>query len=253
MEKPSIVIGKRASGYPKGTYIDGQYSVVDRWYAEESQLDSGVIESNIQQLTYLKMSVVKVDWSYNEPGSIAYIDVTYGVPSQSGGSPSQNGRTEWYLDDGGQEIPIDKRKNDGSLLFPGYRTCHNHILLGSAGAAVPSWWETATTTVTPDDNYRWVRDIGAASSGEVVVADKTRNIESVLAPAPVVVGIVKYGQYGTAAGQAKPVGTKQTPAKTFGFTGEWLVVGCSIAKDGRRWAVTTRYQNAAEWDASYYA
>ena len=67
----------------------------------------------------------------------------------------------------------------------------------------------------------------------------------------VVIGTTKYRNYNQAVRKLISTGTKTTPAKTFGYTGEWLVTSSSVYPNGRKWVVRTTYQNAPEWDNDY--
>jgi hypothetical protein len=132
---------------------------------------------------------------------------------------------------------------------------HNHILAAKDGVtATPTWWDTATDeTDASDEDYKWLSDIDSLPDGYYPLKAKTKNIETVIVPSPVVVGTTKYKTYSKAVNKKIESGTIATPEKTFGLTGEFLVVASSIGKDGRRWVVETRYQEAPEWDSDYYS
>jgi hypothetical protein len=252
MSIPAVPTGyTRASTYPRGSKIDGADVVVDRVYIAAASFSMAALYGLTLEIGAKVLKSTNVTWEQDECGHKIYATLTYSESSDRGGS-LPDGDTEWTLDDSGQEIPIDKRKNDGSLWFPAYRTNHNHMLAGLAGTEVPAAWSTATNTQLDNELLRWVKYADGLPEGWVILRDKTRNIEAVLRPSPVVVGKKRYSSYSTASAQAVKTGSRVAPASTFGITGEWLVTSSSIYHDGRRWVVETRYQAALQWDADYY-
>jgi hypothetical protein len=259
MITPEIPTGyTRESGYPKITRSDGVNTVTDRVYISFDSFDMSELE-RIELLYFNGLTVSDISAEPDPAQHIMYITIKYGGGSSASGMTSaQDGVDEWTLDDSGQEIPIDKRKTNGDPYFENYRTKHNYKLAAVDAAAAGSgsvdtiWGDNVKTTILSDARYRWVKEDDSLPDGWIVIKDKTKNIESVLCPSSVVVGTSRYSDYNAACGKRKKLGVKTTPGKTFGITGEWLVVGSSIHKDGKRWVVTTRYQNADTWDSDYY-
>jgi hypothetical protein len=160
------------------------------------------------------------------------------------------------MDDSGEEVPIDKKENDGGYMFTAYRMCHNHYLFAHKDEEQdPSWWDDVTTAVVSGyGKYLWAKDADARPSEDWnLVKDPTKKIESVLVPAPVVVATTRFQSYNEAVAKRETVGKRTTPARTFGITGEWLVAGSAVSPDGKRWVCTTRYMNAPKWDTDYYS
>lgn len=73
-----------------------------------------------------------------------------------------------------------------------------------------------------------------------------------MVPSPVVVEQAWFRSYADASRRTQEVFRTKTPAKTFGYALQWLIVGSDVSPDGRRWQVTTRYQGAEEWDSEIY-
>ena len=69
---------------------------------------------------------------------------------------------------------------------------------------------------------------------------------------PVVVERRRYSNYNAAVANVPRPGTRRTPAKTFGYSGEWLVIAAPVRAEGRRWLAEIRYQFAAQWDSRIY-
>lgn len=259
MITPEIPTGyTRESGYPKITRSDGVNTVTDRVYISFDSFDMSELE-RIELLYFNELTVSDMSAEPDSAQHMMYVTIKYGgANSASGMTSAQDGVDEWTLDDSGQEVPIDKRNSDGTPYFPNYRTKHNYKLAAADAAAAVSgevatiWGENVKTTILSDVRYRWVKEDDSLPDGWIVIKDKTKNIESVLRPSSVVVGTSKYSDYNAACGKRKKLGVKTEPGKKFGITGEWLVVGSSIHKDGKRWVVTTRYQNADVWDGDYY-
>lgn len=252
MISPSLPAGyTRESGYPRGQRSDGVDSVVDKMHASAATFTLADLDG-MESLVIGALVVNDISWESNPNQQRVFVTIRYGEPTWGGYSPLQSGVEQWTLDDSGQEIPIDKRKADGSLWFTNYKTNHNYKLIAKAGKTVPAWWATATDTENSDEDYRWVKESDSIPEGWIELEDKTKNIESVINPSPVVVGTTKYKSYSKAVNKKKVVGTKATPDKTFDLTGEFLVVASSVSPDGKRWVVETRYQEAKEWDSDYY-
>jgi hypothetical protein len=253
---PSLQSGfTRESGYPRGQRTDGVDIVVDKANVAATNFTLATLDP-LENLMLGALVVVDIGWEVNAPRSLVAVTIRYGEPTAGGYTSLKDGIEEWSLDDSGQEIPIDKRKNDGSLWFSNYKTNHNHILAAKDGVtASPAWWSTATdlTDAGSESDYRWIKDVDSLPDGYYVLEDKTKNIETVIVPSPVVVGTTKYKSYSRAVNKKVASGTVADPAKKFGLSGQFLVVGSSVNQDGRRWVVETRYQQATEWDSDYYA
>jgi len=251
LQPDTITDMTRAAGYPRGSSESGVQTMVDKFFIAAAAFDLSMLDS-LQNLAYGELVVNNLQWEPDQAGQYIYITVQYGTPSSAGLTKAADGVTEYSLDDSGTEIPIDKRKADGSNWFPGYRTCHNHILAAKSGKTLPTWWNTAINTICPFTDYKWLKEPDSLPDGWVILKDKTKNIESVLWPSPVVVETTPFKSYSRAVANIIPLGTVKTPGKTFNRTGQWLVVNSSVSQDGKRWKVTTRYQLAVEWDNTYY-
>lgn len=248
----------RTNEYPKFSRTDGATTITDKFFIHFDDFEYEMIEQLEASLYYGDLVVSDIAAEPDVAQNMMFVTIKYGSPGSSGLPNATDGQTEWTLDDSGMEVPIDKRKANGSLLFPNYRTKHNYkfaaaTVEASGSAEVDEIWNDATTTTLDNPLYRWVKEDDSLPEGWIVCRDKTKNIEAAMQPSAVVVGTVKYTSYNSAVANRKPIGKKVTPTKTFGITGEWLIVSSSISKDGRRWVVTTRYQNAPEWDSDYYS
>lgn len=269
--EPEVLFGTRCQGYPKYSRKDGGLTVTDRFYVQTTEFSSDLLESaenNTLTDGDAELAVTDVSAEPNESGAMMFINVVYSRASGGGsGSTARDGAVEFTFEDSGQEIPIDKKKNDLTPWFSKYRTKHNFHLVGAKDKTYstfqtdigPDHWNTATdlefagAAAEKKKLYRWIREM-ADLPGEdwTLLKNKTKNIEAVASPSPVVVETRKYKSYNTAVGKRKKYGTIQTPERTFGETGQWLVVSSIVYPDGRRWVVQTRYQLAPEWDSDYY-
>ena len=264
MISPDVPTGyTRSSGYPKGNRAGGINTVIDRFFIASENFDLGSLYE-FDNLEYGDLVVNSSSWEANENQARVFVTVNYSEPNSAGVSWSATlGKPEYTLDDSGQEIPIDKRKQDGSLWFPNYQTRHNYILAAKKGIDdPPNFWDGAggvdvstNLTMSPGDSedYKWIKDAGELPDGWYILQDKTKNIEAVLVPSPVVVETTYFKTYTDAVRNIVPTGVVKEPGKTFGKTGQWLVTNSSVDQDGKRWAVVTRYQMAIEWDSDYYA
>ncbi|MCK9326471.1 MAG: hypothetical protein M0P69_13355 [Bacteroidales bacterium] len=248
----------RQSGYPKGSRSGGIDQLNDRFFISAEKFELSDLEMMEDQLAFEGMTVNASNWEVNENRNLVFVNVVYSEPGSAGLSAGATlGKPEYTLDDGGSEIPIDKRKKDGSLWFTNYKTKHNYILAAKSGvSATLSWWASNTDLTISDadsKNYKWLKDAGELPDGWYILKDKTKNIEAVIYPSPIVVATTYFKTYTQAINNVVEVGTVQTPGKTFGKSGQWLVTSCSISQDGRRWVIVTRYQNAPEWDSDYYS
>jgi len=190
----------------------------------------------------------------SEGGAWWLVTVTFQDQASTVRPIADDGDPVFTVEDSGQELPIDLLKNDGTPYFAGYRTKWNYHLAGPEGAELPSWWIEATDTTTDDDSgYRWIKEPDSLPDGWVIIQAKTKRLESVMVPGPVILEQRWYRNYRDASRQTKDIFTILTPAKTFDYSDlEWLVVGCTVSPDGRRWVVEKRYQGADEWDADIY-
>jgi len=245
----------RESGYPKGSRSGGMDTLVDKFFIAFDKFDLEDLE-DMENLGFGELVVNSSSWDINENQSRVRITLNYSEPSQTGVSWSATiGTPEYTLDDSGTEIAINKRKKDKSLWFTNYKVCHNYILAAKTGIASSPTWALTSTDLTDADNieYKWIKEAGELPDGWYILQDKTKNIEMVISPAPVVVETTYFKSYTRAVANIIKTGTVKDPGKTFGKTGQWLVMGSGVSLDGRRWVVTTRHQLALEWDSDYYS
>lgn len=240
----------RESGYPQFSRAEGVLTVTDRYYCAAANWhtnDLEAIEGNLFEGLVLRASQAVPDPS----GKLVFVTVTYARPEPSGDVP-QDGSAQYYLDDSGQEIGIDRKTAAGAYMVSGYRVKWNYHLAGPDGESTPAWWSGATELDDAVAPFRWVKEPDSLRDGEVIIQGKTKNAESYLSPSPVVVEERRYRTYNAAVANRRITGRRATPGKTFGITAAWLVVGCQVRQDGRLWVVQTRYQGAASWDTDLY-
>jgi len=244
----------RAQHYPKYARRSGQLECTDKFHVLEANFELSHLEAATVQ-TWEGLYVLDATAEPDEATHKMHITLRYGSPTASGAPPSSDGKPEYYMEDGGQEIPIDKIKKNGTPYFSSYKVNWNYHCVSSASSpSTPGAWSTATNPETSiGAEYRWVKSLDSMRSDESLVKAKTKNAESVLVPSPVVVEIRRYSSYGAAAGSIIEIGTRVTPDKTFGLSGGWLVVGSSVRQEGRQYVRTTRYQMAEEWDTDLYS
>lgn len=189
-----------------------------------------------------------------------YADLRYESTAALVGSPSgyrTDGQEEYSVDDGGVEQPLEVKSN--------YRAKWNyHLAAATAGATTPSWYAGATNIlINPPDNsaYRWIREPNEAPVNPdgtyfTVILNKTKpGVESWVSPAPVI-NWKKY-YYSEASASAfiagHTVGNRETPGKTFGLAGDFLVLNVNLEPSGRYWVGVVKYQNnRSGWDTDLY-
>jgi hypothetical protein len=135
----------------------------------------------------------------------------------------------------------------------------------------PSWWDTsgaAGGTFMDDggepESYRWIKDPSELPQEEghtwKIIKKKTKpGIESFFSPSVTVFFKYYYSDYAKASTASADAGKRQTPEYTFGRTGgEWLNMGSSVYKDGRKWVMETSWQfsennrDGQGWDNDLY-
>jgi hypothetical protein len=250
----------RANLYPKLSRNEGVLSVTDKFYCPASAFDIDQL-AELETIEYRGLKVSSSSAEFDEagdaPGGLVYITLVYSKSNSDSTSAAADGVSEFTMEDSGQELPIDMRKKGGGLRFENYKTNMNYVLAAKNGitASYSGWIGDDKTEMSNDnaDKYRWCKDASDVPDGWYVLKGKTKSIESVLVPSPVVVETTKYQTYNQACSKRSRVGNKATPAKTFGITGEWLVMSSNVYSDGRKWVCQTRYQNADEWDGDFYS
>lgn len=259
MIKPEIPYSgwTRCNMYPKFSRQEGALTVTDRFFCAESIFDVDDLAS-LESFTYMGLAVSGSSADVNETEHLIYVTLVYSNTNSDTTSSATEGVSEYTMEDSGQEIPIDMKKKNGSFWFTNYRTKMNYILAAhpNADTSTPSFWTDATDTVIDGNDgltFRWCKEPSDMPDGWRQLKGKTKRIETVLVPAPVVVETTKYRGYTQAVAKQKVVGTKVTPARTFGYNGEWLVMSSNVYSDGRKWVCQTRYQHAEEWDEDFYA
>jgi hypothetical protein len=258
MIKPDIPYSTwtRCNQYPKGGRNEGSLTVTDRFFCDESIFDvADLVE--LETLEYEGLRVSSTNFDVNETQHLVYVTLVYSRSNSDGTSYASDGVSEYTMEDSGQEVPIDMRKQDGNLRFSNYKTNMNHILAAKRGvtAAYPNWATANDTEMAEEyaNKYRWCKDVSDVLDGWYSKRKKTKRIESVFVPSPVVVETTRFANYTAACGKHVKVGSKVTPTRDFGYTGEWLVISSNIYADGKKWVCQTRYQNADEWDGDFYS
>lgn len=245
----------RSQGYPKGGRSEGVLSINDKFHCAFDDFDLSQLEE-LEKLEYEGLKVQNSSFEVNENSELVHITFSYGHVSSASLSTAVDGVSSFTLNDGGQEIPVDARKNNGSLWFSNYKANWNYCLAAKKGVtSSPLWWLTATDTTISEseaDSYRWVKDASDVPDGWYLLCDKRKRVESFLVPSAVVTETTKYSTYNSAVAKQKTVGSKVTPGKTFGYSGQWLVMSSNVYEDGKKWVCQTNYQNAPEWDSDGY-
>lgn len=247
---------KRVSGYPRGSRKGGIDTLADSFSipSENFSLDSLYV---FDELSFNELVVNDCQWLPSPNFAHIFVTVAYGLPNQQGSSATEGlGKPSYELSDTGHEIPIGKRKKNGDLWFPNYRTIHNHILVGAPGVTASESWISSKTDLKLDESFddklRWIESPDAMPEGWHIIKDKTKNIETVLKSYPVVTETKHFDNYAQAVKNIEKTGTKKKPAKTFNHEGEWIVESSGLSDDGKFYTVTTNYQISPEWDGDYY-
>ena len=246
----------RMQGYPKGSRQEGSLTATDKFYVLEADFDVTDLQ-NIEGMRFESLYIMNSSFDMADNGEKVYVTVLYGRPTVENKSTAREAVTESTLDDGGTELPIGLRKQNGSLYFPNYKTKWNFILAqaNSSSSSTPAWWTTAMDTEVPSNDkseFKWYKDTSSVPSDWHVVKEATKKVETVLIPSAVVTETTKFRTYNSAVAKRSTTGTKETPRRRFRLSGDWLVVSSNINYDGKHWVCQTRFQNAPEWDADLY-
>jgi len=153
------------------------------------------------------------------------------------------------LDDREMSIPIEQHEN--------YFACWNYRLIAKGTITEPSWWETEKTTYISNEDakkYKWLKVGDQVPDGwsEIKPAKKP-GVESFIFPLCEVVWTRKAQlkkDLQSLANLAR--GGINAPKDTFGVSGEWLVVSCTLRKNGKYWTLTVRFRNSKKWDPEIY-
>lgn len=178
------------------------------------------------------------------------VDLEYG-PKPLCDDESGSGRNKvrkWY-EMGSEEMDVPLEQH------PRYRACWNHRLLAQEGvAAVPAWWETATSTAVADRRYRWGAPDEEPEEGWHVLKNETKPGVESFRNGAVTVTVTKscLRREGFEAEAKSQDYTRGKPGVTFGVGGEWLRGGSSIRREGRRWVMAVTYINAKQIDEDLY-
>ena len=250
---PQLLSGyTRVSGFPKFSRKDGQIQVTDKQYIALPNFSLRDLE-DCDRISYQGLFGTASDAEPNPSGTQMLVTISYSRATSGNTSQATSARPEYELDDGGQEIAVDAVDGSGNYILSNYRTNWNHHLAGAPGASIPAWWATATTVISPDPLYRWTKEIDGIKDGEIILKSKTMAVETYTAPAPVVVEKRRYTSYSSAIRNVPRPGQTRTPGRTFGYSGQWLVVSAPMRPDGRRWEAVIRYQLSEKWDSRIYA
>jgi hypothetical protein len=274
MIKPIVPYGyTRAQGYPIFVRNEGFLSVQDKIYISSEEF----IHTDLESFENLEFEGFKANGFQAVPDEAQhkmYVSYTYGVPSgangsDNGGQPAE-GIKEYTLDDSSQQIPVGKLKNDYTPLLPAYRLNWNHFLVIKISEtdyyeyigdfpyfknlSDDNKWNDIVSIEQNFLPFRWIREIEAIEKDELVIRKPTKPaIEYYIRPSPVVVERKRYSRYNNAINNITRTGVLKKPDRVFGYTdGKWLVVSSSVAFDGRKWVVETRYQHALDWDLDLY-
>jgi hypothetical protein len=205
---------------------------------------------------YDDLEVVDIDIQAGPTSGWFLATITY-APG-AGSTPGIPDTTEYTLEDGAVERALEQH--------PDYRMIWNHHLAMRTDKALGDYtdYEAATDHVVDPDDAQWVRwvkspaELPAEAFGERwrIVANRTKDAEVYIYPAPVVCETRYFSAKGSAdtAAETYTVGTIDDPGETFGIsTGEWLVRSKSLAWNGKAWVLQTRFQWADDWDGDFYA
>ncbi len=173
------------------------------------------------------------------------------------------GKKTATLDGGLISLPLERH--------PDYRTCWKYYLASCQGTnitpEVPAWHETATTTIVPDRNFRWVTSPSELPYGQ----DSEGKIWRIVAE-PEMLGQVNYelstytvretvkcrtqSQAGTfVMGKLNKI---VNPVSDFGVTDgcNWKCDHVSVGWSGKYWLATltyTRSGNSRGWNRKLYS
>jgi len=174
------------------------------------------------------------------------------VDSLSGSIVRADADSRWTLTANTEDVPL-------WYLGSAYRAKWDHNLYIRAadvtGYSQPAWWATADDLTDADGTeYLWAKE--GPGEAWAKVEDKTKpKIEGYKAARPVARYEYWHATKATAVAELKAVGTLQTPAEAFGYTGgSWLVTFAEITEDGGKWRATVEYTyDPAGWDTDIYS
>lgn len=193
-----------------------------------------------------------IDYSMEHKVPYSRIELTYSTLPPDGSLPALQriiNKPQYYLDSSPNNIPLNQLSN--------YLTKWNYDLASKDGiTAIPSWWNTAKTTVIPvadRANYQWLKDSPQAPDGWSIIANATKQgLEEKLNFAAVIREERWCRSMDVAIKYIVRKTSKITPAQTYSYTGEWLAQPSTVAPEGKLFHVTTLYINQTTWDADVY-
>lgn len=139
---------------------------------------------------------------------------------------------------------------------PKYRVCWNYFLFGKSGN-VPSWWSTATSPVTNEDNYLWGQRIGECPARWKILKAPTKHANHYEIPTYVMQETANYRSFQQAASAlGSKVGRIATPSHAISVTGgrNWRCDEGRIEYDGKKYIGTFSYtlSGPGGWDSDFY-
>jgi hypothetical protein len=249
----------RTHGFPVKSITKGGVTLTDSYYGPWSAiLNFDDMRPGDPCPDDASLSLVNIAIRRGEHTSKGYVELTY-QPAEGAGQTGivDSNVPMWTCRIGTLEKPIE--------THPDYRTNWNYNLVVKSGAEAgdPTTWWTSNTDLSVDltfgdDVYKWVKDevpagYNMCESGNVKFVKQIPGVESYILPSPVVESTFYYSSYRSAVDALLVVGTKATPDMTFGAAGgEWLVMGCDVSLEGKKWAVRTTYQWADKWNDKLY-
>ena len=214
---------------------------------------------------FLIIGNVKRNRVYQESGDLWCCDLSWTSGSKT--APTSEPLTLYgdkssQLEGGLLQNPLENH--------PNFKTNWKYYLCTTlTEGAIPSWWETANDTISPDPNYKWVETLAELPQ----TADANGKTWYELA-APTMPGVTHYDiatyiiresvkcRSASTAGNivCGKLNAITSPGEDFGIAsavgGEWKCDGANIRWDGKNWIADLTYTlsgDSSGWDERLYS
>lgn len=238
-------------GFPKLTGSDGDETITMKYRCTEEELPALPQYGDTYDFAGVTGNTLETrNIERHSSGEFYDVVLTYKAPpSEMKSVPSGPVMEEWDYETQDYDVPIEQHEN--------YLTCWNHRFIVIKGEVENiELWSTATNTELDEDQsakYAWIKPGDKVPSGWYEQhAEYKPGVESYRAGITTVNCVKRCTDVKKLIADAIKDYTIQTPAKTYGRTGEWLRGGSKIKKEGRYHVLTVSYLNIQEIDRDIY-
>ena len=251
------------SGYPQKSVNSSGNSVVDRYYAPwaEALMAEETYTLGTECPYDARLSLQSIGISPNPSQTMGFVTLTYSTSDTV--TQTDSGNYEGGCQVNASQEPIS--------THPSYKVKwdHGYAYKIDTAETAPADYASATSKKKTAEDWKWVRwdeQLDNTWKTDDTKPPVKAGIQSYLKPSPIVTETRYYSSMKKIGSVLQSVGTKQTPKITYGLPtsaankytaqseGTFLLVGATVRKDGRKWAVDLTYQfSDTGWDGDIYA